>query len=206
MITRDLRNDARGQDVALEDVGVAAERGHAFLDARAAGVVEADHRRADLHRVVHDLADLLGVRLGERAAEDREVLAEDEHQPAVDRAVAGDDAVARDLLVGHAEVRAAVLDEHVPFLEGARVEQQLDALARGELALRVLRVDALLAAAQARRGALVVELLDDVVHRSPSFPYFASASNRAAAREGVIVPSVTAARKATSSWRTLGCW
>jgi hypothetical protein len=37
-----------------------------------------------------------------------------------------------------------VLDEHVPFFEGAFVEQQLDALARGELALGVLRVDALL--------------------------------------------------------------
>ena len=41
----------------------------------------------------------------------------------------------------------------------ALVEQELEALARGELALGVLRVDALLAAAQARRGALVFELL-----------------------------------------------
>ena len=88
----------------------------------------------------------------QRAAEDGEVLAEDEHQAAVDHAVAGDHAVARDLVVGHAEVGAAVLDEHVPLFEGAVVEQQLDPLARGELALVVLRVDALLAAAQARRA------------------------------------------------------
>ena len=90
----DLRHDARGERVAQEDVGVAAERDDAFLDARAAGVVEADDRRAVPHREVHDLADLLGVRLGERAAEDGEVLREDVDEPAVDPAVAGDDAVA----------------------------------------------------------------------------------------------------------------
>ena len=151
-------------DVALEHLGIAAERGHALLDARAARVVQADHRRADLHRGVHDLADLLGMRLAERAAEHREVLAEHEHQPAVDRAVAGDDAVARDLVVGHAEIGAAMLDEHVPFLERALVEQQLEPLARGELALAVLRGDALLAAAEAGPGALLLELLQDVGH------------------------------------------
>ena len=91
---RDLRDHARGHDVAQEDVGVATKRGHALLDARAAAVVEADDRRADLHGQVHDLADLLGVRFRERAAEDGEVLAEDEDEPAVDLAVAGDHAVA----------------------------------------------------------------------------------------------------------------
>ena len=57
---RDLRHDAGGERVAQEDVGVAAERDDAFLDARAARVVEADHRRAVPHREIHDLADLLG--------------------------------------------------------------------------------------------------------------------------------------------------
>ena len=151
MITRDLRHDAGGQHVALEDLGVAAERRDAFLDAGAAGVVEADDGRADLHRLVHDLADLLGVRFGERAAEHGEVLAENEDQAAVDRAVAGHHAVAGHLLLGHAEIGAAVLDEHVPFLEDALVEQELDALARGELALGVLGIDALRAAAELAR-------------------------------------------------------
>ncbi len=161
---RDLRDHARGEHVALEHLGVAAERGDAFLDARAAGVVQPDHRRADLHRLVHDLADLLGVRLGERAAEHGEVLAEDEDEAAVDRAVAGDDAVARDLLLRHAEVGAAVLDEHVPLLEGAGVEQEVDALARGQLAAGVLRLDALLAAAEPCLRPLLFELADDLLH------------------------------------------
>jgi hypothetical protein len=70
----DLRDHARGVDVALEDLGIAGQRVDAFLDARAAGIVEADHRRADLHRHVHDLADLLRVAFRHRAAEHGEVL------------------------------------------------------------------------------------------------------------------------------------
>ena len=160
----DLRDHAAGHHVALEHVGVAAERGHAFLDACAARIVQADHRCANLHRLVHHLADLLGMGFGEGAAKHREVLAEHEHQPAVDHAVADHHAIARDLLILHAEVDAAVLDEHVPFLERAFVEQQLDALARRQLALFVLGVDALLPAAQAREFALSFQLFNDVVH------------------------------------------
>src|SRR5206468_1050488 len=70
----DLRDDARGERVAQEDVGVAAERYDALLDARAARVVEADDGRAVLERQVHYLADLFGVRFGERATEHGEVL------------------------------------------------------------------------------------------------------------------------------------
>ena len=84
---------------------------------RAARVVQADHRGADLHGLVHHLADLLGVRFAQGAAEYREVLAEDEHQAPVDGAVAGHHAVAGDVGLVHAEVRAAVLDEHVPLFE-----------------------------------------------------------------------------------------
>src|SRR6185312_5694482 len=104
------------------------------------------------------------------AAEHREILAEDEDQPAVDRAVAGDDAVARDLLLGHAEIARAVLDEHVPFLEGIRIEQDLEPLARGKLSLSVLRRDAPRAAAGTRRRALLVELPKNILHPPRSAP------------------------------------
>ena len=102
----------------------------------------------ELHREIHDLDDLRGVGFRERAAEDREVLREGEHLPAVDQAVPGDDAVARDDLLLHAEVAAAVRDELVELLEGAGIEQQLDPLARGELAGRVLALEAVRAAAE----------------------------------------------------------
>ena len=130
----DLRHHAAGQRVAQEDIGVAGQRHHALLDARAAGIVQADHGRAGLQRQVHDLADLLRVGFGERAAEDGEILREDVDQAAVDAAVAGDEAVAGNALLVHAEIAAAVRDQLVQFLEGAFVEQQFDALARGELA------------------------------------------------------------------------
>ncbi len=160
----DLRDDARGQHVAQEHLAVAAERVDAFLDARAAGIEEADDRGAVLQRHVLDLHDLLGVRLGERAAEDGEVLGEDADDAAVDGAPAGDDAVARRLLLLHAELGAAVLDEGVELLEGVLVHQKLDALAGGELAALVLGVDAHLTAAKGRVVAPPLELLDDFLH------------------------------------------
>ncbi len=89
----------------------------------------------------------------ERAAEHGEVLREHVDDAAIDRAPAGDDAVAGDFVVLHAELGGAVLDEHVELLERAFVEQQLHALARGELALGVLRRHALLAPARTRGGA-----------------------------------------------------
>ena len=114
---RDLRNHAGGKDVAQEDVGVATERRDTFLDSRAAGIVQTDDRRADLHREVHDLADLLRVRLRQRAAEDREVLAEDEHEAAIDRPVSGDDAIAEEPLRRGPNVRRAMGDECVELDE-----------------------------------------------------------------------------------------
>ena len=159
-----LRDDAGRRDVPFEHLAVAAERGDAFLDAGAAGVEQADDRRARAHRHVLDLDDLLRVRLRQRAAEHGEVLGEDEDAAAVHRAPAGDDAVAGDLRFLHAELVGAVLDEHVELLERVAVHQELDALARGELAALVLVVDAALAAAAAGTGAAFVELVENVFH------------------------------------------
>ena len=92
----------------------------------------------------------------ERAAEHGEVLGEQIDRAAVDRAPAGDHAVAGDFRLLHAEVGGAVLDEHVELLERALVEQQFDALARGQLAALVLGLDARLAAAQAGLVAAAV--------------------------------------------------
>jgi hypothetical protein len=161
---RDLRDHARGQHVALKDLGITAQRGHALLNARAARVVEPDDRRPHLDGLVHDLANLFRVRLGERTAENREVLTEDEDRATVDRAVSGHHTVARNALLGHVEVLAAVLDEHVPLLEGALVEHNLQTFARRQLALAVLSIDPALAAACAGVGALFLQLPDDVLH------------------------------------------
>lgn len=123
-------------------------------------IVQADHRRADLHRSVHDLADLLRVPLAQRAAEHGEILAEHEHQPAVDRARSSDHAIARNDLILHAEIDAIMLDIHVEFLERSLVEQDLEPLPRGQLALGVLRGDPLLAAAHSCGFAPALKFLD----------------------------------------------
>jgi hypothetical protein len=74
----ELRDDARRFAVGVEDFGVAAQAVDAFLDARAAGVVERDERAAVLDRHAHRLDDLVGVHLAQRATHHRRVLRGDE--------------------------------------------------------------------------------------------------------------------------------
>ena len=156
---RDLRDDAGGLNVAPEDLRVARERDDALLDPRAAGVVDPDDGAADLDGHVHHLADLLGEDLGERAAEDGEVLTEHAHRPPEHGAVAGDDRVTPGPLVAHPELALAVADEPVELDERARIEQELDPLAGEQLAALVLPLDRVLGTRRARprrsaRGAM----------------------------------------------------
>src|SRR5262249_34933140 len=104
--------------------------------------------------------------LRQRAAEHGEILGEGKDGAAIDGAEAGDDAVAGNLALLHAEFVGAVLDEHVELLERGAVHQQFHALARGELAALVLRVDARLAAALPCASAPRFELVDNVFHQS----------------------------------------
>ena len=87
------------------------------MDARAAGVYEADHRRAAVRRQVHRLADLLPDDLGQRAAKHGEVLGIRECEAAVDFAVASDHGVAEVSLGVKPEIGAAVLSEWIQFGE-----------------------------------------------------------------------------------------
>jgi hypothetical protein len=64
-------------------------------------------------------------------------------------------------LLIHAEIGTAMLDKHVPLFERARIEQQLDPFAGGELAFGMLRVDAPLSPAEFGGRALLFELTDD---------------------------------------------
>src|SRR4051812_49173310 len=84
---------------------------------------------------------LLGEHLAERAAEDGEVLAEEEDLAAVDRAPPGDDAIGERTGRLDAEPVRTVAGEHVELDERARVEQEVDALPSGELAALVLARD-----------------------------------------------------------------
>src|SRR5207249_11287 len=92
-------------------------------------------------------------RFGERAAEYGEVLREDVDAPSGDGPAAGDHAVTDNRPRLHAEVGAAVRDEHAQLHEGTGIEECVDALARGQAARRVLLVDLILAAAHLGFGA-----------------------------------------------------
>src|SRR5262249_55585775 len=102
--------------------------------------------------------------LGQRAAEHGEVLGEGKHGAAVHGAPAGDDAVAGNFRLVHAEISGAVLDEHVEFFERAPVHQELEPLPCGQLAALVLGLDARKATADPRAGATAFELFPDVFH------------------------------------------
>ena len=107
------------------------------------------------------------MRLRQRAAHDGEVLGENIDDATVDRAPAGDDAVARHFRLFHAEFGATVLDVHVEFFERAVVHQKLDALARGQLALGMLSVDPGAATAETGIVAALLQLVDDIFHGTP---------------------------------------
>ena len=120
-------------------------------------MLQADDRRADLHRHVDHLTNLVRVTFGQRAAEDAEILAEHKHETTVDGSRTFYDAIARKLLVGHAEVGAIMLDEHVEFLERVLVEQNVQPLACRQSPFGVSRIDALLPAADPSRRAPTLE-------------------------------------------------
>jgi hypothetical protein len=56
---RDLRDHARRRGVQAEDLAVLAESDDALLDARAAGVEDADDRHPAAQGELHDLDDLV---------------------------------------------------------------------------------------------------------------------------------------------------
>ena len=164
---RDLRDHAGGEDVFHEDVGITGERINALLDARAAGIEDADNRRAVLHGHLLDLDDLVGMGAAEAAAEDGEILGEDVDEAAIDGALAGDDAVTGDFLVLHAEIGATMFHEHVEFFETVLVEQDGHAFAGGQFALFVLFLDPSGAATLTGCFAACFQSFDNVLHSGP---------------------------------------
>ena len=67
----------------------------------------------------------------------------------------------------HAEIVAAVAHQFVHFLEGAFVEQQVDALAGGEFAFLVLAGAALFASAVFGRSVPSAQFFDSIGHNRP---------------------------------------
>src|SRR5262249_7900287 len=130
---RDLRGDPPCQGIAEKDVGVGSERHYAFLDPRAAGIVQPGYRCSHLHSEGHYLADLLRIGFRERPTKNRKVLREDINQATLDASITANNSVARILLLLHPEVLTTMRDKLVQFLERIVVEQELNSLSRSEL-------------------------------------------------------------------------
>ncbi len=73
--------------------------------------------------------------------------------------MAGDDAIAEEELAVEPEIRGAVRDERIQFHEAARVQEEVQALARGQLAEGVLALDSHGASALQGLGAHPPQLL-----------------------------------------------
>ena len=157
--TGDLRDNARGEYVAGEDFGVAGQRFDTFLNTGATGVIQADDRNAHLDAKVHDLADLFSQGLGQRTGENGKVLRVHVDRPAGQPAVTGDDTIAEELDLLHAEIVAAMQLEGIVLFKGAGVEQGLNALAGGFFAFLVDLVDLVLTPAQKGLCPLLLQLL-----------------------------------------------
>jgi hypothetical protein len=142
------------------DLCIAGKRDDALLDPCTARVVDPDHGAPVLEGQVHDLADLLGEDLAERATEDREVLREEEDLAAEDRAVAGDDSVPVRAAIHHPEVRLAMADVSVQLDERAWITQLLGAFPGEELTLFAAARHGLLAAGMQRRSSQLLEPLE----------------------------------------------
>ena len=118
-----LRDHAGSDGIAVENLAVAGERIDTFLDAGAAGIVEADEGLAGLERQIHDLADLLGMHLAQSPGTGGEILGKGKHLPAIHRSVAGDDAVGGNIHLVETEQGPSVLDEHIQFAKAARIKK-----------------------------------------------------------------------------------
>src|SRR6266446_10271777 len=143
----DLRHHAAGQRVAQKNISITAETDDAFLNARAAGIIQSDDRSADFHRKIHHFANFFRVSFRKRTAKDSEVLRENENLATIDQTVTGNYAIAGIELFLHAKIPPAMDHQLIEFFKRSFIQQELDAFARGQLVCRVLLLHARGAAA-----------------------------------------------------------
>ncbi|CDE07508.1 predicted acetyl-CoA carboxylase [Prevotella sp. CAG:485] len=154
-----LRNYARCQNVALENLGVACQSVDAFLNTSAARVVQTDYRSAHGHGQIHYLADFLCHGFRQRAAEYGEVLCENIYQTAFNCAVAGYYTIAKGMFLVLAEVGATVCYKHIQLLKRTLVKELGNAFAGGVFAACMLFFNSLFAAAEACLSSFLKQFL-----------------------------------------------
>ena len=162
---RDLRNRSRKHDIVVKDAAISGQAVDALLNARAARVVDKDERTPGFEREAHHIGNLVAMRLAGSSACDGKILASQMHQAPVDVCASGHHSVGRHFLFGHPEIGCAMSGEESDLFEAAPIHQPCDSFPRGQLAGRVLRVDALLAAAEFGLGTPCVKLGNLIAER-----------------------------------------
>ena len=140
----------------VEHLAITGERVDAFLDARAAGILERHQGNTQLRRAFHHRHDFFGVHLADRTGRHREVLADCRHWTAIDKACPDHNAIGRQVFFLHAEIMAGMASESAGFLERVFLKQRVDTLTSTQQAFGVTRVYLVLTAAD---GNLVPERL-----------------------------------------------
>ena len=93
--TGNLGNHTAGLNISMENLSISSQRIHAFLNPGATGVVQPNDGRADPDRMVHNLADFLGMGFPQGTSNYGKVLAEDKHLPAINGSMTGYHAISR---------------------------------------------------------------------------------------------------------------
>ncbi len=96
---------------------------------------------------------------------DREILAGEMDESAIDRGAAGNHPIGRHRLVGHTEVASPVIRKQANLLKAVAIHQLLHSFTRCELAGRMLLRDAFLAAAEFDGGSPRTQVGNLFVHR-----------------------------------------
>ena len=146
--TRNLRYYARGQNIALENLGKTGQRIDTFLNTRSARVIDADTRHPHFHGKIHHFTDFLCHGLRKRTTIYSKVLCKNINKATIDRTATGNNAVAQIMFLFHPEIMAAMSYEHIDFLKTTFIEEHRDALASGIFSFLMLFGDRFLAASQ----------------------------------------------------------
>ena len=120
---------------------VTGQRVDAFLNARAARIVDTDERNAHIEGIIHDLGDLAGVHEAQRTAGHGEVLCKYGDRLTADHTRTDDYAVSGKRFVLHPEITAVMLHENIVFMERVLVQQGDDTLTGREFPHRFLFLD-----------------------------------------------------------------
>jgi hypothetical protein len=161
-----LGNHAGGHGIAIKDLAVAGQGVHAFLDAGAARIVEANEGDPGFEGHIHDFADFFGLHLAEAARPGGKILGKGEHRPALYHSVPGNHTVGRNLDLFHAEINTAMPNKHIDLPKGSLVEQFADPFSGGQLAFFLVLGDQLFPAHPKDAGFACLEILDFFLHNT----------------------------------------